>query len=186
MVQTGLKTVVMWYSWLLINLQALSIFSDTPLTYGKHRVLSFLVFFTWCSSPSKRCIVEHKQSVKIFDKSNGVAVHAKTHDNHINREYAKVVTVKKSFWRRRAQEAIRVWTQDSSINLYCGLSLSRLWDSVLPTWLSFSSFQFFRFTSYLSEFSVTYISVCFRALYTLFQLCSADNGLRTETCCICL
>ena len=45
MVRTGLKTVLMWYSWLMIDLQVLSIFSDTLLTYGRYRVLSFLVFW---------------------------------------------------------------------------------------------------------------------------------------------
>ena len=81
----------------------------------------------------KRRIVEHKQAVKKFDEKNGVAVHANTHDHHINWEEAKVVTVEQSFWRRRVQEAIRIRTQDNSMNLDCGLSLSRLWDPVLPT-----------------------------------------------------
>ena len=41
----------------------------------------------------KRRTVKHKQVVKKFDKKNGVAVHANTHDHCINREDAKVVTV---------------------------------------------------------------------------------------------
>ena len=77
--------------------------------------------------------VEHKQAVKKFAEKNGVAVHANTHDQHINWEEAKVVTVEQSFWRRRVQEAIRILIQDSSMNLDCGLSLSRLWNPVLPT-----------------------------------------------------
>ena len=81
----------------------------------------------------KRHIVEHKQAVKKLDKKNGEEVHANTHDHHINWEEAKVLTVEQSFWRRRVQEAIRIRTQDSSMNLDCGLSLSRLWDVVLPT-----------------------------------------------------
>ena len=36
----------------------------------------------------KRHIVEHKQAAKNFYKENGVAVHADTHDHHINWEEA--------------------------------------------------------------------------------------------------
>ena len=49
----------------------------------------------------------------------------KKHDHHINWEDAKVVTVEQPYLRRRVQEAIRIRTQDSSMNLDCGLFLSR-------------------------------------------------------------
>ena len=93
----------------------------------------------------ERRIVECKQAVKKFDEKNGVAVHANTHNHHINREEAKMVTVEHSFWRRRVQDTIRIRTQDSSMNLDCGLFLSRLWDPVLPTWLTFFIISIFSF-----------------------------------------
>ena len=56
----------------------------------------------------KRRIVGHKQAVKKFDKKNGVAVRANTHDHHINWEEVKVVTVEQSFWTTRVHRAIRI------------------------------------------------------------------------------
>ena len=38
----------------------------------------------------KRCIVDHEQAMKKFGEKNGVAVHANTHDHHMNWEEAKV------------------------------------------------------------------------------------------------
>jgi len=77
--------------------------------------------------------VEHKQAVRKFDQNNGMAVHTNRHDHHIHWEEAKVVAMEESFWKRRVQEAIKIRTQDRSMNLDCGLSLSTLWDPVLPT-----------------------------------------------------
>ena len=45
----------------------------------------------------KRYNVEHKQAAKKFSKKNGVAVHANTHDHHINWEEAKVGRVEQCF-----------------------------------------------------------------------------------------
>ena len=79
----------------------------------------------------KKRISEHKQTVKRYDQKNGIAVHVMSKGHTINWEEASVKTLETGYWKRRVLEAIRIQRLPNTMNLDCGMILSKAWTPVL-------------------------------------------------------
>ena len=80
----------------------------------------------------KKRVSEHKHAVGKFNMNNGVAAHVQNEDHQIDWEGAKVIGQQESYWKRRVTEAIMIHQHNQlTMNLDCGLNLSKLWHASL-------------------------------------------------------
>ena len=80
----------------------------------------------------KKRVSEHKQAVRKFNMNNGVATHVHNEDHRIDWEGAKVIGQQEFYWKRRVTEAIMIYQHNQqTMNLDCGLNLSKLWHASL-------------------------------------------------------
>ena len=80
----------------------------------------------------KKRVSEHKQAVRKFNMNNGVAAHVHNEDHQIDWEGAKVIGQQEFYWKRRVTEAIMIQQHNQqTMNLDCGLNLSKLWHASL-------------------------------------------------------
>jgi len=74
---------------------------------------------------------EHRYAVSRGDDKNGISVHANTLDHNIDMEGASVEKVVNVYWKRRTLETILIGKAEQTMNLYCGLHLSQIWNPIL-------------------------------------------------------
>ena len=80
----------------------------------------------------KKRVSEHKEAVRKFNMNNGVGTHVHNEDHRIDWEGAKVIGQQEFYWKRRVTEAIMIYQHNQqTMNLDCGLNLSKLWHASL-------------------------------------------------------
>ena len=82
----------------------------------------------------KKRVNEHKQT-----DSHGVAAYVHIEDHRIDWEEAKVIPGQEFYWKRRVTEGIMIHQHNQqTINVDCGLNLSKLWHASLdkPTYVN--------------------------------------------------
>ena len=77
----------------------------------------------------KKRVSEHKQAVREFNMNNGVQP---MYITKIDWEGAKVIGQQEFYWKRRVTAAIMIHKHNQqTMNLDCGLNLSKLWHASL-------------------------------------------------------
>ena len=94
------------------------------------------------------------------------------------------------FREEESKNAIRIGTHDTSMNLDCGLSLSRIWNPVLPTWLNvqLSSFTFLILRPIYPNLCYLYtvcVYVHYSCCFSCLQLTKAFGPKRPLSVCNC-
>ena len=80
----------------------------------------------------KKRVSEHKQAVRKFNMNNGVAAHVHNEDHRIDWDRAKVIGQQEFYWKRGVTQAIMIHQHNQqTMNLDCGLNLSKLWHASL-------------------------------------------------------